>query len=65
MVSKAPVPVAIPGINDGDIIVAAAVGRTMETVDTCRVAVVNDDVLHVAIFNVGIAVVVVRRNVGV
>lgn len=65
MVAKAPIPIAVPGINDGYVVVAAAVGRTVETVDTRRVAVVDDDVLYVAIFNVGIAVVVVGRHVGV
>ena len=65
MVAKAPIPIAVPGINDGDIIVAAAVGRTMETVDTRRVAVVDDDVFNVAVFNVGLAAVVVGRHIGV
>ena len=65
MVAKAPIPITVPGINDGYIVVAAAVGRTVETVDTRRVAIVDDDVLYVAVVNVGIAAIVVGRNVGV
>jgi len=65
MVAKAPIPIAVPGVDDCHIIVAAAVGRTVETVDTSRVAIVDDDVLCVAIFYVGLAVAVVGLNVGV
>ena len=65
MIAKAPIPIAVPRINDGYVVVAAAVGRTVETVDTRRVAVVDDDVLCVAIFYVGLAVAVVGLNIGV
>ena len=65
MVAKAPIPVAVPWVNDGDIVVAAAVGRTVETVDTRRVAVVDDDVLNIGVSDVVLAVVVVGRHIGV
>ncbi len=66
MVAKAPIPIAIPWIDDSYIVIAAAVGRTMESVDTSRVAIVHDDFFYIAIVGVRFAVgVFVRRNVGI
>ena len=65
VVAEAPIPIAVPGIDDGNIVIAAAVRRTVESVDTRRVAVVYDDVFNAAIVGVGFGVAVVRRNVGV